>query len=96
MHAKDLLFELLKFKSITPDDDGALNYIALELDDFEAFFIEKEGVKNLLLSKEFNKEGEHLAFGGHIDVVPPGEGWLASLLAPPKKMATSMLGVLLI
>ncbi|KHF15800.1 hypothetical protein PO81_22450, partial [Vibrio parahaemolyticus] len=33
--------------------------------DFEAFFIEKEGIKNLLLTKKFNDEGEHLAFGGH-------------------------------
>ena len=58
MNAKELLIELLKFKSITPNDDGALNFIALELEDFEAFFIEKEGVKNLLLTKKFNDEGE--------------------------------------
>ncbi|EDO6595320.1 succinyl-diaminopimelate desuccinylase [Campylobacter coli] len=75
MNAKELLIELLKFKSITPEDDGALNFIALELSDFEAFFIEKEGIKNLLLTKKFNDEGEHLAFGGHVDVVPAGEGW---------------------
>ena len=29
MHAKEFLMELLKFKSITPQDDGALNFIAL-------------------------------------------------------------------
>ncbi|EAJ7571232.1 succinyl-diaminopimelate desuccinylase [Campylobacter upsaliensis] len=85
MNAKELLIELLKFKSITPNDDGALNFIALELEDFEAFFIEKEGVKNLLLTKKFNDEGEHLAFGGHIDVVPAGEGWENDPFNPVEK-----------
>ncbi|EAH5982309.1 succinyl-diaminopimelate desuccinylase [Campylobacter upsaliensis] len=85
MNAKELLIELLKFKSITPNDDGALNFIALELEDFEAFFIEKEGVKNLLLTKKFNDEGEHLAFGGHIDVVPAGEGWENEPFNPVEK-----------
>ncbi|EAL0281562.1 succinyl-diaminopimelate desuccinylase [Campylobacter upsaliensis] len=85
MNAKEFLIELLKFKSITPNDDGALNFIALELEDFEAFFIEKEGVKNLLLTKKFNDEGEHLAFGGHIDVVPSGEGWENEPFEPVEK-----------
>lgn len=85
MDAKNLLFELLRFKSLTPKDDGALNYIALELDEFEAFFIEKEGVKNLLLTKKFAENGEHLAFGGHIDVVPAGEGWESNPFKPLEK-----------
>jgi len=81
----ELLKELLKFKSITPNDDGALNYIALELSDFEAFFVEKQGVKNLLLTKKFNESGDHLAFGGHIDVVKPGEGWSSDPFVPVEK-----------
>lgn len=85
MDAKELLMELLRFKSITPNDDGALNFIALELEDFEAFFIEKEGVKNLLLTKKFRDEGQHLAFGGHIDVVPAGEGWESEPFTPLEK-----------
>lgn len=85
MDAKKILIELLKFKSITPNDDGALNYIALELDDFEAHFIDKEGVKNLLLTKKINDEGEHLAFCGHIDVVPAGEGWESDPFNPLEK-----------
>ncbi|MDX2330574.1 succinyl-diaminopimelate desuccinylase [Campylobacter hepaticus] len=85
MNAKEFLIELLKFKSITPNDDGALNFIAMELNDFEAFFIEKESIKNLLLTKKFKDEGEHLAFGGHIDVVPPGEGWISDPFKPLEK-----------
>ena len=45
MNAKEFLIELLKFKSVTPNDDGALNFIAMELSDFEAFFIEKKALK---------------------------------------------------
>ncbi|MBK1972676.1 succinyl-diaminopimelate desuccinylase [Campylobacter sp. TTU-622] len=85
MNAKEFLIELLKFKSITPKDDGALNFIALELSEFEAFFIEKEGIKNLLLTKKFKDEGEHLAFCGHIDVVPAGEGWQSDPFKPIEK-----------
>lgn len=85
MNAKEFLIELLKFKSITPKDDGALNFIALELSEFEAFFIEKEGIKNLLLTKKFKDEGEHLAFCGHIDVVPAGEGWQNDPFKPIEK-----------
>ena len=85
MDAKSLLNELLRFKSLTPKDDGALNFIALELDEFEAFFIEKEGVKNLLLTKKFAQTGEHLAFAGHIDVVPAGDGWDTPPFKPTQK-----------
>lgn len=82
MNANELFFELLRFKSITPKDDGALNFIALELDEFEAHFIEKEGVKNLLLTRKFRDNGAHLAFAGHIDVVPPGDGWASEPFKP--------------
>ncbi|HEA6929632.1 TPA: succinyl-diaminopimelate desuccinylase [Campylobacter lari] len=85
MQVVEIFKELSKFKSITPDDDGALNYIAVELSDFEAFFIEKEGVKNLLLTKKFSDDGEHLAFGGHVDVVPAGEGWNSDPFEPLEK-----------
>lgn len=85
MNAKELFFQLLQFKSLTPNDDGALNFIALELNEFEDFFIEKEGVKNLILTKKFNESGEHLAFGGHIDVVPVGEGWTSEPFVPLEK-----------
>ncbi|MBN7287391.1 succinyl-diaminopimelate desuccinylase [Campylobacter curvus] len=76
--------EILKFRSITPDDDGCLKFIAEFLGDFEARFIEKNGVKNLILSKRFG-DGAHLAFAGHVDVVPPGEGWQSEPFTPLMK-----------
>ncbi len=69
------LFEkLISFKSITPSDSGAFEFIKSYLSDFEAIQIDKEGIKNLFLYKKFG-EGVHLSFAGHIDVVPAGENW---------------------
>jgi len=79
-----LFKKLLTFKSITPNDDGALEFIKNYLSDFEIIEKEKEGVKNLFLYKKFG-EGEHLCFGGHIDVVPPGNGWDTDPFTPVEK-----------
>lgn len=84
MDVLDLLKELLKFKSITPSDDGALNYIAMLCPSFEAHFINKEGVKNLWLTKG-SDDGPHLAFVGHVDVVPSGKGWESDPFIPLEK-----------
>jgi len=80
----ELFEKLLKFKSITPDDDGALDFIRDFLSDFEAIRIDLNGVKNLFLYKKFSK-GEHLCFAGHIDVVPAGEGWDSDPFEPTYK-----------
>ncbi len=81
MSVIDLLKRLLQFKSITPDDDGALEFIKEYLGDFESIEIEKEGVKNLFLYKKFS-DGNHLCFAGHVDVVPPGDGWSSDAFSP--------------
>ena len=78
------LKELLSFRSITPDDAGSLEFIAKFMPDFEAKFIEKNGTKNLILSKIYG-DGEHLAFAGHVDVVPPGDGWESEPFNPLEK-----------
>lgn len=80
----EFLNELLKFRSITPNDDGSLLFIANFMSGFEAKFIEKNGVKNLLLTKKFGN-GKHICFAGHIDVVPPGDGWSSEPFTPLKK-----------
>ena len=82
MHVVDLLIKLLSFRSITPDDDGALSFIRDYLPDFDAFWLNEGGVKNLFLSKVFDDEGPHLCFAGHVDVVPPGEGWQSDPFVP--------------
>jgi len=68
--------KLLSFKSITPDDDGAFDFIERYMDGFEVRRIDIDEVKNLLLVKRFGS-GAHLCFAGHIDVVPPASWrWL--------------------
>ncbi len=76
------LFEkLLRYRSITPNDDGAMDFIEGYLDEFESIYFEKEGVKNLFLYKKFSK-GDHLCFAGHVDVVPAGDGWKSDPFEP--------------
>jgi len=74
MTTKELFFKLLKYKSITPSDDGAFEFIKEYLSDFESINIDVKDTKNLFLYKKFG-DGIHLSFAGHIDVVPPGNGW---------------------
>ena len=81
MSTEELFLKLLRFRSITPDDDGAFAFIKAYLNDFEVIEVNKEGVKNLFLYKRFG-EGNHLCFAGHIDVVPPGEGWESEPFVP--------------
>lgn len=75
----NFLINLIKKQSITPNECGIYNEICSILSDFKPIFIEKNGVKNLFLYKNFGKKVEsktfHLCFAGHIDVVPSGCGW---------------------
>ena len=84
MNVVDLLLKLLSFKSLTPDDDGSLKFIEEYLDGYEAIYVNKEGVKNLFLSKKFS-EGPHLCFAGHVDVVPAGAKWDTNPFVPVLK-----------
>ena len=51
------------------------------MSDFEATYVNKEGVKNLFLVKKFG-EGKHLCFAGHVDVVPAGDKWDTNPFVP--------------
>lgn len=72
------IIELFKFfiesKSETPDDGGILAFIEHYLEGFTPLHVNKNGVKNLFISKKFG-EGQHLCFAGHVDVVPAGNHW---------------------
>jgi len=84
MNVIELFKKLLSFKSVTPNDDGAMEFIKEYLNDFEVIESKKEDVKNLFVYKKFG-EGDHLCFAGHIDVVPPGEGWESDPFTPTEK-----------
>ena len=81
MNVVDLLLKLLSFESLTPDDAGSLKFIEEYLEEYEATYVNKEGVKNLFLTKKFS-EGPHLCFAGHVDVVPAGDGWETNPFVP--------------
>ncbi len=81
MNVVDLLLKLLSCESLTPDDAGSLKFIEAYLEGFEAIYVNKEGVKNLFLTKTFG-QGAHLCFAGHVDVVPAGQGWQTNPFTP--------------
>ena len=81
MNVVDLLLKLLSFESITPDDAGSLSFTEAYLSGYEAIYVNKEGVKNLFLTKKFSK-GPHLCFAGHVDVVPAGDKWQTNPFVP--------------
>ncbi len=72
----EIFQKLLKFKSITPNDDGAFDFIEEYLgEEWNCINIDREDTKNRFYYKKFNENPQHLCFAGHIDVVPPGNGW---------------------
>ena len=81
MNVVDLLMKLLSFESVTPEDAGSLSFIESYLEGYNATYVNREGVKNLFLSKKFS-EGPHLCFAGHVDVVPAGDGWHTNPFVP--------------
>lgn len=81
MNCLELFLKLLSYRSITPDDAGSLAFIKEYLSDYTAVEIDKNDVKNLFLYKKFG-DGEHLCFAGHVDVVPPGDGWHSEPFVP--------------
>ncbi len=81
IHVVDVLIRLLSAESITPDDAGLMVWIEAYLPEFEAMYVNEGGVKNLFLTRKFG-EGDHLCFAGHVDVVPPGDGWESDPFVP--------------
>lgn len=76
MNTLDLSSKLIKFKSVTPDTSGTLEYIEqiLKKNRFECHLLEfgKDKIKNLYASFK-GGNGPNICFAGHTDVVPPGD-----------------------
>ena len=82
-----LFKKLLESPSVTPEDGGIFDFLEGYLDEFTFVRVDHGEVKNLFAYRRFG-EGPHLCFAGHVDVVPPGEGW-ESDSSRPKKRGTS-------
>lgn len=72
--------DLVRCKSVTPIDDGAIDFILDFLKNlgFETKILEfSEGDRTVrnLFAKFQRGEGANLGFLGHCDVVPAGDGW---------------------
>lgn len=69
----DLAQALIRRPSVTPADEGALDVLeaALSALGFACTRLKYEDVDNLYA--QYGKEGPHLCFAGHTDVVPPGD-----------------------
>lgn len=81
MNVIELCSNLVSFRSITPNDDGIAEYVANFLETrcgcsctILEFQSENGVVKNLFASRGDNNKPS-LGFIGHLDVVPPGDGW---------------------
>ena len=81
MNVVDLLIRLLSSPSVTPDDAGLIDFVEKYLPGYETVRVDEHGVKNLFMSRRFG-DGEHLCFAGHVDVVPPGNGWESDPFVP--------------
>lgn len=69
-----LFKKLIESRTVTPEEGGIYDFLEGYLDTFTCVRIDHGEVKNLFAYRRF-AEGPHLCFAGHIDVVPPGEGW---------------------
>ena len=82
------LFDLIEFRSVTPNSAGAVEYLAdtLESNGFDVIlrsFGTDYKVTNLYASYTASKHLPNLCFAGHIDVVPAGN--LADWITDPFK-----------
>ena len=53
--------------------------------EIERFIDGEDGVENLLAIRRGAPGSRHFAFAGHLDVVPPGEGWATAPFAPERR-----------
>jgi succinyl-diaminopimelate desuccinylase len=83
----DLAARLIACPSVTPADAGAQDVLAevlqglgFDMDSFEAGAAPHGPIRNLIATR--GTGGPHLAFAGHTDVVPPGDGWTTGAFEP--------------
>jgi succinyl-diaminopimelate desuccinylase len=87
----DLAERLIACPSVTPASGMVFDAFEAMLTVF-GFEIERfiagsgaDGVENLLAIRRGPAGSRHFAFAGHLDVVPPGEGWTTAPFAPERR-----------
>ena len=87
----ELSKDLIKFKSVTPLDNGAINYLHKKFESIGfnskilTFGKKGEEIKNIYA--RYGKKGPNLCYAGHTDVVPPGnlKNWTTNPFSPKIK-----------
>lgn len=83
-----LLQEMVSIPSVTGDEEELAEFLSRELVKigFKTVFQEVEGNrKNIYGIYKFNREGPILTFNGHMDTIPPCEGWKTDPFKPQIK-----------
>lgn len=87
--AIDLTKRLIAAPSVTPATgavfdvlESALKPLGFEVDRFVCGDAPDGPVENLFATRSGTAEGRHFAYAGHLDVVPPGEGWTSDPFTP--------------
>jgi succinyl-diaminopimelate desuccinylase len=87
--AIELARALMAAPSVTPATgevfdvlEAALKPLGFEIDRFVKGTPPEGPVENLFATRAGSGEGRHFAFAGHLDVVPPGEGWTSGAFEP--------------
>lgn len=82
-----LAMQLIAAQSITPARGAAFDVLEAALVPL-GFMVHRfvvEGVENMVATRGTGQP--HFAFAGHLDVVPPGEGWTSAPFAPEQRGA---------
>ncbi len=87
--AIDLTKRLIAAPSVTPASgavfdvlEEALKPLGFEVDRFICGEAPDGPVENLFATRAGTGAGRHFAYAGHLDVVPPGDGWTSDPFAP--------------
>jgi succinyl-diaminopimelate desuccinylase len=90
----DLAEALIACPSVTPAAglvfdclEQMLKPLGFEVQRFEAGKPPEGPVENLFAIRRGPEGTKHFAFAGHLDVVPPGEGWSSPPFAPERRKA---------
>lgn len=67
--------------------EGMLAPLGFEIHRFEAGEPPEGPVENLFAIRRGPPGSKHFAFAGHVDVVPPGDGWASPPFAPARRQA---------
>ncbi len=71
----EILKDLVKCRSLTPNDDGAIDYISGFLGSLGFLCQKFQFGETTNLYAKFGTSQKNLCFAGHVDVVPPLDGW---------------------